>query len=52
MAIKSSSNADEMMEKLATLAENYTPETFAELTERALFAADVFGYVKSDQGQA
>jgi len=51
MAIKSSSNAEEMMDKLATLAENYAPEAFAELTERALFAADVFGYVKSEQGK-
>jgi len=51
MAIKSSANAEEMMDKLATLAENYSPGAFAELTERALFAADVFGYVKSEQGK-
>lgn len=51
MAIRTSSNADEMMDKLATLAEGYTPEAFAELTERAMFAADVFGYVKSEQGK-
>jgi len=51
MAIKSSSNADEMMDKLATLAEGYSSQAFAELTERALFAADVFGYVQADKGR-
>jgi len=51
MAIKSSETAEDMMNKLATLAEGYSPEAFAELTERALFAADVFGFVQSAQGK-
>jgi len=51
MAIKTSNNADEMMDKLATLAEGYSSNDFAELSERALFAADVFGYVQSEQGK-
>ncbi|MDX8382684.1 MAG: DUF935 family protein, partial [Ghiorsea sp.] len=49
--IMAATSADDMLEKLADLAVGYDAANFAELAERALFTADVFGYAKADQGK-
>ncbi len=51
-AIETADTPDAMIEVLAKMAEAGTSASeFAELTERALFAADVFGYVQAEKGK-
>ncbi|MDQ6988465.1 MAG: DUF935 family protein [Mariprofundaceae bacterium] len=49
--IMAAESADDMLEKLAALAGGYDVANFAELAERALFTADVFGYAQADKGK-
>lgn len=44
-AVREATDPDDLMQRLGRLAANMPAVEFAELTERALFAADVLGYM-------
>ena len=44
-------NPEHLDQLLAREAVNTDPAAYRELLERALFAADVLGYVKADKGE-
>ena len=49
-AVEASRSPDDLAKRLASAYEGSDPAEFNELLERALFAADVFGYVAEEKG--
>lgn len=49
-AINAATSADDLRERLGTIFAQFKPDDFAEITERALFAADVMGYAHAGEG--